>query len=106
MNENRKAAYRHLLYVAMIDIRNECQSRGQFSFNPFVWFQQYKQSRISGARADWLHNLADCSAKNFKSFDEDIFWQGALSIKRQNPEYDFIKYKEMFNQYLEGHKWP
>lgn len=106
MNESRKSAYRHLLYVAMIDIRNECQPRRQFSFNPYEWYQQYKHSRISGARADWLHNLADHSSQNFKSFDEDSFWQEAFRIKRHNSEYDFTKYKKIFDQYLEGHKWP
>lgn len=44
MDEIRQAAYRHLLYVAMIEARNYCQPRASLSYNltgPLLvdWFQ-------------------------------------------------------------------
>ena len=57
MNEQTKAAYRHLLYVAMLMARIECRPHARFSRIPFVWYRQYRRSRVIGAVADWLHNL-------------------------------------------------
>ena len=75
MTSARKTAYRYLLYQAMLDIRIYCQSRGEASQDLVVWQQQYQRSRIAGAIADWLHNLAEAAAGDFEWFDEVAFWK-------------------------------
>ena len=75
LSDAEKMAYRNLLYWAMLDIRNLCQSRGSESLNPFAWRRQYRESRIAGALADWLHNLAHHAATDFNSFDTEWFWR-------------------------------
>lgn len=59
----------------MLDIRNLCQSRGSEGLNPVQWRSQYRDSRIAGKLADWLHNPACYASMDFKGFDADYFWQ-------------------------------
>jgi hypothetical protein len=56
LDAHRQNAYRHLLYMAMLDIRVLCQSRGPASANPFEWWRAYRRSREAGALADLLHD--------------------------------------------------
>ena len=102
MDEKTKAAYRHLLYVAMIAIRNDCQSRGRESANPFEWRRQYRRSRVSGATADWLHNLAQYSSLGFARFDEQQFWDEHSGFCRRFPGERLERYREIFDGYLVG----
>ena len=81
MSPERQSAYRHLLYVAMIDIRTYCQWRDQESTDPERWRKQYLASRKAGAIADWLHNLAQHGATDFAGFDEDEFWKSCDGVK-------------------------
>ena|ERR1043165_4900088 len=74
LTDSEKAAYRELLYQAMLDIRQLCQSRGDPSDDPVEWRDQYPKAREAGALADWLHNLAHDSASDFVRFDPDKFW--------------------------------
>lgn len=87
LTEAEKQAYRNLLYHAMLDIRMLCQSRGEKSRNPFKILRQYQQSRLAGALADWLHNLAQHAAGDLNNFDTESFWR----------EYDYLSqaYKEV-----------
>lgn len=75
LSQAEKHAYRNLLYWAMLDIRMLCQSRGPASLNPFEVWRQYQRSRLAGALADWLHNLAQYAATDFDSFDAEWFWR-------------------------------
>ena len=59
----------------MLDIRTLCQSRGPASNNPLEWYRQYGRSRVAGALADWLHNLAQYAATDFDHFDTEWFWR-------------------------------
>ena len=102
MDEKTKAAYRHLLYVAMIAIRNDCQSRGRESANPFKWRRQYRRSRVAGATADWLHNLAQYSSLDFVRFDGQQFWSEHGHLCRQFPGERLERYREIFDGYLAG----
>jgi hypothetical protein len=86
LNDQEKAAYRHLLYQAMLDIRTLCQSRGSESWNPFEWRRQYRRSRVAGALADWLHNLAAFASRDFAGFNADCFWREYANLGRQLPE--------------------
>ncbi|HLX64278.1 MAG TPA: hypothetical protein VKX17_23600 [Planctomycetota bacterium] len=97
LSENKKAAYRGLLYHAMLDIRNLCQSRGKASYNPFEWKRQYRSSRVAGAIADWLHNLAKFSAEDFEGFDEDWFWREFELFRERKNLFD---YRRIFNDEL------
>ena len=104
MIDETKKAYRHLLYVAMLDIRNRCHSRERESRNPLEWFRQYRRSRVAGALADWLHNLAhfvslDCA------FDEERFWQEHTYLCRRFPGNGLERYREIFDEYLVGKRF-
>lgn len=102
MNNHTKAAYRYLLYVAMLDIRNHCQSRGKESRNPFEWRRQYRRSRAAGAIADWLHNLAEISAAEFVGFDEQQFWKEHAGLCRRLPSEGFERYRQTFDEIAAG----
>jgi len=102
MNEQIKTAYRHLLYVAMLAIRNDCQSRGRESSNPFEWRRQYRRSRVAGATADWLHNLAQFSSLDFARFDEQQFWSEHTHLCRRFSGERLERYREIFDEYLAG----
>ena len=102
MNEQTKDANRHLLYVATVAIRNDCQSRGADSMSPFTWRRQYVRSRVAGATADWLHNLAQFSSHDFTRFDEQQFWSEHLQLCRRFPGNRLDRYRELFDEYLAG----
>jgi hypothetical protein len=102
MDDHTKTAYRHLLYVAMLAIRNACQSRGRESGNPFEWSRQYRRSRVAGAVADWLHNLAQFSSLDFVGFDEQRFWLEHTALCRRFPGERLERYREVFDEYLSG----
>ena len=102
MNKNRKAAYRHLFYMAMLDIRALCRSRGRASWNPLEWRGQYVRSREAGAIADWLHNLASFAAGDFENFDESRFWSEYDYMVESYAESFLGGYKSHFERALEG----
>jgi hypothetical protein len=85
LTDREKAAYRHLLYGAMLDIRNLCQSRGSETWNPLEWRRQFQRSRMAGALADWLHNLAAFASRDFHGFSADWFWQEYAVFCRRFP---------------------
>jgi hypothetical protein len=72
MDERRKAAYRKLLYRAMLDIRPIAWM--SFS-NPLDWRRGLGKIREAGEIANWLHNLASYSAGDFENFSEEWFWR-------------------------------
>jgi hypothetical protein len=102
MTEKSKAAYRDLLYVAMLAIRNDCQSRDEESGNPFKWRRQFRRSRIAGATADWMHNLAAFSSRDFDFFDEDYFWAEHLQLCRRFSGERLERYRDILEKYLAG----
>ncbi len=104
MDEIQKNAYRHLLYHAMLDIRAFSQSRGSESYNPLVWRRQYRDSRIAGAIADWLHNLACYTARDFVGFDEIWFWKEYDHFSRRCAAIGwdgYVNYRRRFDANLE-----
>ena len=102
MDEQTKAAYRHLLYVAMLRTRKACQLRSRLSINPVAWYRAYREQRYLGMEADWLHNLAFFSRQNFERFDESRFWAEHASLCACFPERHLARYKELFSLYLSG----
>jgi hypothetical protein len=105
LSDAERKAYRRLLYDAMLDIRNLCQPRGRVSYNPLVWRRQYHQGRVAGALADWLHNLAQYAATDFRSFDTDWFWQEYAGVCRDYPDLigpdKWIDFRGRYERHLE-----
>ncbi|MGZ5545105.1 MAG: hypothetical protein ACXWIU_10555 [Limisphaerales bacterium] len=107
LSESERAAYRSLLYDAMLDIRNLCQPRGRESRNPLVWRRLYLQGRLAGALADWLQNLAQYAAKDFFNFDTEWFWQEYDGLSRRFSEHlgpgKWMDYRHRYEQHLAKH---
>lgn len=105
LSDAERTAYRSLLYDAMLDIRNLCQPRSQVSRNPLIWHRQYHQGRVAGALADWLHNLAQYAATDFRSFDTDWFWQEYVGVCRDYPDLvgsgKWIDFRGRYERHLE-----
>ena len=100
LTDQQKAAYRYLLYWAMLDIRNKCQPRLKESQNPLEWRRQYRQSRAAGAVADWLHNLALYSAGDFGNLDEPGFWREYEFMAKKFGDVDFGHYRDAYERRL------
>ena len=104
MDEQRKHAYRYLLYWAMLDIR-PLAGLGERWFgwwNPFFWRKEVRRIRCAGAIANWLHNLALYSSVNFDGFNEHWFWRDFLALKKRYPEFGLQRYLSLFEQHLES----
>jgi hypothetical protein len=103
LTEREKAAYRYLLYQAMLDIRMLCQSRGEATWDPREIWQQYRHSRIAGSLADWLHNLGHYSMVDFHGFNTDIFWQEYEGRRQRLPQsgpHSFPDYRWKYEEQL------
>ena len=98
VDEQRKHAYRNMLYWAMLDIRTIQWLRwGRFQgWNPFTWRRDERRVRCAGAIADWLHNLAWFSSVNFQGFDADWFWRDFESVRSQFPKFGLERFRERF----------
>ena len=82
----------------MLDIRNLCQPRLGLSSNPFTWRRYYLNGRVAGELADWLHNLAAFSVRDFAGFNEEHFWrEGNALIARHSA---VSRYHEIFDDHL------
>jgi hypothetical protein len=103
LSREEKNAYRNLLYCAMLDIRILCQSRGPESRNPFEIWRRYRRSRLAGALADWLHNLAQHAATDFDSFDTEWFWDEYSALCRRYEQLSpaqWMDYRERYEKHL------
>src|SRR5579859_8105500 len=100
MDNHRKAAYRDLLYRALLDIRSLAWLRVSTIqlLNPLHWKGELRRIRRAGAIADWLHNLAMFSALDFERFDEARFWGDLDNLAKRNPEYELMTYKGIFER--------
>ena len=100
LSEREKQAYRYLLYQAMLDVRILCQSRGSGSYNPWAIWQQYCDSRIAGALADWLHNLAQHAITDFETFDAVWFWREYEGSCDRAHRLKLLNYRQQNERYL------
>jgi hypothetical protein len=103
MDENRKNAYRYLLYRAMLDIRgdqgqlySEVQKINPETLKKAVQSVTYR----TWCLAEWLHNLAFFACNDFRRFDEDLFWNDSETCCREFPEIH-EQFKNSFEGYLE-----
>lgn len=68
---------------------------------PLLWMtdpREHDRARISGAIADWLHNLAQFSYLDFRDFDEHQFWREYCSLVERFPNAAFEHYKTQFER--------
>jgi hypothetical protein len=103
MDDNRKNAYRYLLYSALLDIRPLACHRwfqGWHVLNPFHWRQRFRQVRFAGDVADWLHDVALFSSLDFERFDEAMFWQEFEYVKNKYPDFEPSRYRGIFERRL------
>jgi hypothetical protein len=94
MEENKKNAYRYLLYHFLLEIRTvptPAQSRTE-SPTELTYHSYY-----AGAVAYQLHNLALAASTNFESFDEKLFWSGLKIFSINNPMIDLTHYHKVFD---------
>jgi hypothetical protein len=102
MDEQRKRAYRYLLYMAMLDIRPIRWI--PFSFRTLLTPLQRKRSKTSihraGTIADLMHNLAMFSAYDFEQFDEAWFWREFDSYQQNYPKFELTRYKNRFEKII------
>ncbi|MCA8831635.1 hypothetical protein [Hymenobacter pini] len=96
MDENRKNAYRHLLYYFLIEIRTiPTPNQPELSLE-----QLKKRSYYAGAVAYHLHNFALAAASDFTEFCEESFWSGLRRFSVNNPTIDLSHYRGIFDQQL------
>lgn len=101
VEEQRKLAYRHLIYWAMLNIRplEWLGRRGWRSWSPVYWRRESRRVQCAGAVANWLHNLALYSALNFQRFDEARFWLDFERVRSLFPEFGLEYYRAEFDRY-------
>jgi hypothetical protein len=59
----------------MLDIRPlRWPPKGIRKISPFFWARHIRDIRQRGQIAEWLHNMADFSCRDFADFDEQRFW--------------------------------
>lgn len=100
MDEQRKHAYRWLLYWAMLDLRPLRWAGGGWRqrLNPLCWWSNSRRVRVAGGIAEWLHNLALFSALDFARFDEERFWLDYQWLLDQHPGAGLERYRTEFER--------
>ena len=100
MEQHRKRAYRRLPYMAMLEIRpiQWLVFRWYYLLRPSFWRRDVRAIRQAGALADWLHNLADFSARDFDGFNEKMFWEDCERRMADHPGQGW--YRRSFEKYL------
>ncbi len=108
MDANKKYAYRFLLYWAMLDIRPIAWSpQGGEWINPFFWRSHIRRIRALGELAEWLHNMADFSTRDFAGFDQQRFWDEFERLRTKH--HGCQHYRSLFQNALtesQTGRWP
>jgi hypothetical protein len=103
MDENRKRAYRDLLYFAMLDLRRHT-AVSPYTYlqwwNPKIWTNAVRRLRMTMIIADWMHNLAMFSAHDFREFDEERFWRQYKNISKRWSDAVLSGYQKHFENQL------
>jgi hypothetical protein len=101
LTEQKKLAYRHLLYWATLSIRPLAWLTPTWWqwWSPWYWRQLLRRARCAGATADWLHNLALFSAIQFRGFNEEWFWKEFERLREAFPEMNLQGYREHFERH-------
>lgn len=108
MDKHKQYAYRFILYWAMIDIRS-------IRFGPcgidwlslLFWLRYIRSNQELGELAEWLHNMAEFSLRDFIGFDEHRFWEEFERFRVAYPNRSY--YRSLFdNALIESRtgRWP
>ncbi|MCR5888663.1 hypothetical protein LRS06_12980 [Hymenobacter sp. J193] len=93
MDEIRKAAYRHILYQFLLDVRTE----------PVPLMDDERaiiKGKYAGPVAYQLHNLALASVNDFVDFDESHFWASINGFNQRNPDTTILHFRVVFERFL------
>lgn len=97
MDDNRKNAYRYLLYYFLIEIRTiPTPSQTIAHDSDALTLHSY----YAGAVAYQLHNFALVCANDFRGFDEGQFWAGIQHFSINNPKININHYQKVFDDRL------
>lgn len=102
MDEQRKRAYRYLLFRVFQDIRESTffvLNRPRW-WSPQFWRRMLYVLRRIHAISDWLHDIAQVSATDFEGFDEKLFWEEMETLNQRMPDLGLPQYKEAFEHEL------
>jgi hypothetical protein len=103
MEAERANAYRHLLYMAMVDIGSLAVAHSwACASNPRNWFRSRAEQTKAAVIANWLHNMAAFSATGFEGFDEARFWRDYEGLRARFPGHPIDGYRKAFDAALVG----
>ena len=99
LDDEQKNAYRYLIYRAMLEIRRiQWITHSPIRLlNPFALWRKLSGASRAGAIANWMHNLALASSKDFMDFNEEWFWKECDGYYR---EFRISYYRDVFDQRL------
>jgi len=104
MDNDTKAAYRYLLYHAMLEIRPlQWHNAGLGllrALNPLFWKRLEDSARRAGVIADMMHNLALFSALDFERFEEERFWRDVGVFEKRYLKLKVSYYRNVFEMRL------
>ena len=101
IDEIRKRAYRHLIYLAVVDVRNFALQ--PILWKPWTWWRGAKDRVLVADFADAMHNLAQHSWLDFERFDEDSFWSDYSRYCQRHPEdVARTRYRKVFDDLLKS----
>jgi hypothetical protein len=100
VNEKTKAAYRHLLYVALLDMRVSPPTLHWWS--PGSLRAGDRELRRLKALANCFHNLAAYSVRDFDDFEEERFWRDVGYVRSEFGDDAVERYRRIFDAYLDG----
>jgi len=106
MDNNRKYAYRYVIYWAMLEIRglHWQANRPLRLLNPVTLYRVWRKALRAGMIAEWLHNAAHFSTFEFEGFREDWFWNEHNRLVKQFG--DGWNYRAVFEARLKDHGCP
>lgn len=106
MDDDRKYAYRYVIYWAMLDTRGlQWQAiRPLRLLNPITLYRVWRHAVRAGAIAEWLHNAAHFSTFDFEGFREDRFWSEHDRLVKEFG--DGWNYRGVFEARLKDHGRP
>jgi hypothetical protein len=100
MDAVRKQAYRHLIYISMLDMRCSPPTPIWWSFRR--WREIYAELCRAKGLANCFRNLALYSVRDFQDFDEAMWWQNLGRIMREYQARSNYDYRCVFDSYLLG----
>ncbi|QIL75899.1 hypothetical protein [Hymenobacter sp. HDW8] len=97
MEDNKKKAYRYLLYAFILDLRTIPVDGTADSLTEEM---RIKYISYAGAVAYLLHNFALTASNDFEDFDEQQFWYSIDCFNQKNPAIAASHFKQIFEDRL------